>query len=69
MVNPLLKLNIRLVALATILLLAACGQKGPLYLPGNPSEMKTEVPKPATASEQKIDEDKDDEKEPDDHPE
>lgn len=33
----------------TIVLLAAmfvvaCGQKGPLYLPGNPSEMKTEVP-------------------------
>jgi predicted small lipoprotein YifL len=25
-------------------LAAACGQKGPLYLPGNPSEIKTEVP-------------------------
>jgi predicted small lipoprotein YifL len=31
------------VLLATIFL-AACGQKGPLYLPGNPSEMQTEVP-------------------------
>jgi predicted small lipoprotein YifL len=25
-------------------LLSACGQKGPLYLPGNPSEISTEVP-------------------------
>ena len=23
---------------------AGCGQKGPLYLPGNPSEIKTSVP-------------------------
>jgi predicted small lipoprotein YifL len=29
---------------SAILLLGACGQKGPLYLPGNPSEIKTEVP-------------------------
>jgi predicted small lipoprotein YifL len=25
-------------------LITACGQKGPLYLPGNPSEMQTEIP-------------------------
>lgn len=25
-------------------LLAACGQKGPLYLPGDPSEIQTEIP-------------------------
>lgn len=29
------------------LLLAACGQKGPLYLPGDPSEIRTEIPQPA----------------------
>ena len=23
---------------------AGCGQKGPLYLPGNPSEIKSDVP-------------------------
>jgi predicted small lipoprotein YifL len=27
-----------------LIFVAACGQKGPLYLPGNPSEIKTEVP-------------------------
>ena len=25
-------------------LLGACGQKGPLYLPGDPSEIQTEIP-------------------------
>ena len=30
--------------LFALVFVAACGQKGPLYLPGNPSEMKTEVP-------------------------
>lgn len=29
---------------ACLLLLAGCGQKGPLYLPGDPSEMQTEIP-------------------------
>ena len=27
-----------------LLFVAGCGQKGPLYLPGDPSEMKTDVP-------------------------
>jgi predicted small lipoprotein YifL len=31
--------------LLPVLMLGGCGQKGPLYLPGNPSEIKTEVPK------------------------
>ena len=26
------------------LVLAGCGQKGPLYLPGDPSEVQTELP-------------------------
>lgn len=29
---------------ACLFLLAGCGQKGPLYLPGDPSEMHTEIP-------------------------
>ncbi len=31
-------------ALLCALPIAGCGQKGPLYLPGNPSEVKSEVP-------------------------
>jgi predicted small lipoprotein YifL len=31
--------------LLPVLTLGGCGQQGPLYLPGNPSEIKTEVPK------------------------
>lgn len=42
MKNPSLIRNF--VLLIAAILLAACGQKGPLYLPGNPSEMQTEVP-------------------------
>jgi predicted small lipoprotein YifL len=30
--------------LLAALLVSGCGQKGPLFLPGNPSEMQTEVP-------------------------
>lgn len=30
--------------LALGFLLAGCGQKGPLFLPGNPSEIRSEVP-------------------------
>jgi len=30
--------------LLVLFLAAACGQKGPLYLPGNPSEIKSDVP-------------------------
>lgn len=29
---------------ACLFLLAGCGQKGTLYLPGDPSEMQTEIP-------------------------
>lgn len=38
--NPALRLS----AAAIALMLAACGQKGPLYLPGDPSEIQTEIP-------------------------
>jgi len=45
----------------SILLLAACGQKGPLYLPGNPSQIQTEIPpqNPVTGVEDEEDEDED----------
>lgn len=36
--------TLRLAALAALFVAAGCGQKGPLYLPGNPSEVKREVP-------------------------
>ena len=41
-----------------LLLLAACGQKGALYLPGDPNEVRSEVP--ATDSESTDDEDDND---------
>ena len=37
---------------------AGCGQKGPLYLPGDPSEIKTSVP-PQPQNEPEEDEDED----------
>ena len=36
--------TLRLLALAALFLAAGCGQKGPLYLPGNPSEVKRDIP-------------------------
>lgn len=41
-------------SLAMALLIAACGQKGPLFLPGNPSEIRP-IP-PAEPAEQQEDE-------------
>jgi predicted small lipoprotein YifL len=34
-----------LVVIILSILVAACGQKGPLYLPGNPSEIRSEIPR------------------------
>jgi predicted small lipoprotein YifL len=58
-----------MLALAILFALCACGQKGPLYLPGNPSEIKTEVPKHDAESADKKDEKKDDKKDSDNPPE
>ena len=41
--------------------LTGCGQKGPLYLPGNPSEIKTVVP---PEGQTEAPEDEEDEEEP-----
>ena len=41
--------------------LIGCGQSGPLYLPGNPSQMTTPVPEQATPLEDEESEDANDE--------
>lgn len=64
-------MNIRyLLALFFALLFAAgCGQKGPLYLPGDPSEIKTEVPRQdESRAEEKEDDDEEDHEELRDNP-
>ena len=56
-----MKISIRLIAVGVIGLLAvaACGQKGPLFLPGNPSEMRPQPPQ--ENEDQKEEEDEEDE--------
>lgn len=39
-----------------MLVLGACGQSGPLYLPGNPSEVQVETPPPEAATDEIIEE-------------
>ena len=56
--------NRYLPALLLVFLFAAgCGQKGPLYLAGNPSEIKTDVPSQEQAQSEEDDDDEDDEEE------
>lgn len=40
------RLTILLAAIVGLFFLAGCGQSGPLYLPGDPSEIKS-APRPA----------------------
>ena len=56
--------------LLSLVLMAGCGQKGPLYLPGNPTKVKTDVPpqNQTGTSEQEDDEDPDEEREEDSPP-
>ncbi len=37
-----------LTSLTAMFLISACGQEGPLYLPGKPSEISSTVPKDGT---------------------
>ena len=75
MTNPLNRRSaVLLGVIATVLpvlTLSGCGQKGPLYLPGNPSEIKTEIPKQETKQEMPASEqqDDDDEEDSDEQPE
>lgn len=44
--------NPALFAAFALLLLSACGQKGPLFLPGNPDEVRSDVPSVPTADDE-----------------
>jgi len=39
-----LRLLVSIATLFSAITITACGQKGPLFLPGNPSEVQSEVP-------------------------
>jgi predicted small lipoprotein YifL len=50
--------------LFSLLLIAACGQKGPLFLPGDTNQISTSMPAQQTAPVEQVEEDKDDEDDP-----
>jgi len=54
--------TVRVMLLLSLACLSACGQKGPLFLPGNPSQIQT-VP-PAEQEQTNSDEDDEDEEKP-----
>lgn len=57
-----------LALLLALLIAAGCGQKGPLYLPGDPSTIKTSVPRQEESkTEQEDDEEEEDEEESQDN--
>ena len=75
MTNPLNRRSAALLGIIAIMLpiltLSGCGQKGPLYLPGNPSEIKTEVSKQESKQEMPASEqqDEDDDEDTEEQPE
>lgn len=50
-----------LAAISLVLLFSACGQSGPLYLPGNPSKLETIPPAPTESDEEEDDDEQDNE--------
>jgi predicted small lipoprotein YifL len=54
---------ILLIAATSCLALFGCGQSGPLYLPGDPSQV-SDAPRPVEITEEEEDEDGDDESRP-----
>jgi predicted small lipoprotein YifL len=54
-----MKRLILLIAAISCLTLLGCGQSGPLYLPGDPSQIR-EAPRPAENAQEEEDEDGDD---------
>ena len=48
-----------LFVLAAVVTLSACGQSGPLYIPGNPSEIRTPAPQPAQGEREENDDEDD----------
>ncbi|MBT8079441.1 MAG: lipoprotein [Gammaproteobacteria bacterium] len=63
----------RILAIASVLtslaLLVACGQKGPLFLPGDPSQISTTIPSQSVPRGPADDQPDDDESEDDGNPE
>jgi len=57
----------RLALVLGLLFAAGCGQKGPLYLPGDPSLMKTDVPAQDQSQTEEDDEDKEEEESQDEN--
>jgi predicted small lipoprotein YifL len=59
-----IQLRISAALLVLLMLISACGQKGPLFLPGDPSQIQTDVPAQSGSSaeenEDTSDEDEDD---------
>ncbi len=54
------------VLLSSLLLVAGCGQKGPLFLPGDPSTIQTDVPAQSQPQTNIVDRDADDDPDEDD---
>jgi len=50
--------------LFSLLLIAACGQKGPLFLPGDTNQISTSMPAQQPQPVEQVEEDKDDEDDP-----
>lgn len=50
--------------LFSLLLIGACGQKGPLFLPGDTNQISTSMPAQQTTPVEQVEEDKDDEDDP-----
>ncbi len=53
-----MKSQYRLALLLGLLFAVGCGQKGPLYLPDNPSLIKTDVPRQDQSQTEQDDQDK-----------
>ena len=51
-----------LLAVLALLVLAGCGQSGPLYIPGNPSRIESPPPPPEEAKDESADENGEDDK-------
>ncbi len=50
--------------LFSLLLMAACGQKGPLFLPGDTNQISTSMPAKQPLPVEQVEEDEDDEDDP-----
>lgn len=51
------QMKVNIILLLSLLYVAACGQKGPLFLPGNTNEVSTSIPKQTSRADEDDDED------------